>query len=268
MKIGIIASVVFWLGLPREVSSQTMVTPIDPNYGAKVKLVDEFFDRFNGMEITPYINKSQSDYMRQNLLSLFNIGMFKSRKDPLYLEADSLIDFILADSTRLNYTDSLWFAKAKCLATIQGKETELTVWLNVEKRAKDMSKWVIARAEGESLKMTPSKTQHDFMLLPNDHETNFISLHRMTKDTPRQSLRFVRKDFFIDETSVFFALVNMGLLKIEFVTDLQFVFYQVPGYRFYISYFERDKQNCGWLISSFEKISESMKEEFISKMHE
>ena len=268
MKRVIAALTVLWLGHLSDVSAQTMVRPVDPNYGAKVKLVDEFFDRFNGKEITPYINKNQPDYMKQNLLSLFNIGMFKSRKDPLYVKADSLIDFILADSIRLNYTDSLWFAKARCLATFNNKETELTIWLNVEKRTEDMSKWVIARAEGEALKMIPPKTKHDFMLLPNDHETNFISLHRMTKDTPKQSLRFVRKDFSIDETSVFFALINMGQLRIEFVTDLQFIFYQVPGYRFSISYYEREKQNCGWLISSFEKVSESDKEEFISKMHE
>ena len=249
-------------------SAQTMVNPIDPNYGAKVKLVDEFFDRFNGKELTPYIDKNGSDVQKQNLLSLFNIGMFKSRKDPLFLEADSLIAKIIGDSIRLNYTDSLWFAKAKCLAVVNGKETELTVWLNVEKRTEDMSKWVIARAEGEVLKMTPPKTKYDMMLLPNDHETNFISLHRMTKDTPKQSLRFARKDFAIDETSVFFTLISTGMLKIEFVSDLEFVFYQVPGYRFAINYYEREKANCGWLISSFEKVSESEKDKFISIMHE
>lgn len=259
---------ILWLGHLVDASAQTMTRPTDPNYAAKVKLVDEFFDRFNGKEITPYIDKSKANYMKQNLLSLFNIGMFKSRQDPIYIEADSLITKVLKDSIRLNYRDSIWFAKAKCLAIINGKETELTVWLNVEKRTEDMSKWVIARAEGEALKMIPPKTKYDMMLLPNDHETNFLSLHRMTKDTPKQSMRFARKDFSIDETSVFFTLVSMGLLKIEFVTDLQFVFYQVPGYKFVIRYYEREKANCGWLISSFERISEKEKEEFISKMHE
>ncbi len=263
-----VAIVIIWLGHLYDASAQTMVRPTDPNYAAKVKLVDEFFDRFNGKEITPYINKSRPDFKKQNLLSLFNMGMFKSRQDPLYIEADSLIERVLKDSISLNYRDSLWFAKAKCLAIINGKETELTVWLNVEKRTEDMSKWVIARAEGEVLKMIPPKTNHDMMLLPNDHETNFISLHRMTKDTPKQSMRFARKDFCIDETSVFFTLVSMGCLRIEYVTDLQFVFYQVPGYRFAISYYEREKANCGWLISSFQRINENDKEEFISKMHQ
>lgn len=256
------------LGHYINVSAQTLVKPVDPNYGAKVKLVDEFFDRFNGKEITPYINKDQDNCQKQNLLSLFNIGMFKSKKDPLYLKANSLIDKILDDSIQIGYTDSLWFAKAKCLAIYNGKKTELTVWLNVEKRTEDMSKWVIARAEGDILQINPPKTKHDMMLLPNDHETNFISLHRMTKDTPKQSMRFARKDFVVDETSVFFTLVSLGLLKIEYVTDLQFEFYQVPGYKFAISYYEREKQNCGWLISSFEQISDKDKENFILKMHE
>lgn len=260
--------VFLWLGCLVDASAQTMVRPIDPNFAAKVKLVDEFFDRFNGKEMTPYIDKSKTDYKKQNLLSLFNIGLFKSRQDSLYIEADSLIENVLNDNIRLNYRDSIWFAKAKCLAIMNGKETELTVWLNVEKRTEDMSKWVIARVEGEVLKINPPKTKYNMMLLPNDHETNFISLHRMTKDTPKQSVRFARKDFTINETSVFFTLVSMGMLKIEFVTDLQFVFYQVPGYRIAISYYEREKANCGWLISSFERITEKEKEEFILKMHE
>ena len=268
MRKVIVAITLLWLGHLIDASAQSLFKPVDLNYDAKVKLVDEFFDRFNGKEITPYIDKNLADYKKYNLLSLFNGGMFKSRKDPLLTEADSLISKILTDSISLNYTDSVWFAKAKCSAVMNGKETELTVWLNVEKRTEDMSKWVIARAEGNVLKMLPPKTNHDMMLLPNDHETNFISLHRMTKDTSKQSMRFARKDFTIDETSVFFTLVSLGQLKIESVTDLQFVFYQVPGYRFNISYFEREKANCGWLISSFERISESDKEEFISKMHE
>ena len=259
---------VIWLGHFYNASAQTMVRPADPNYAAKVKLMDEFFDRFNGKEITPYIDKSKSDLKKKNLLSLFNMGMFKSRLDPLYVEADSLIMKVLSDSICLNYRDSIWFAKAKCLAIMNSKETELTLWLNVEKRTEDMSKLVIARAEGDFLKLIPPKTKYNMMLLPDDHETNFISLHRMTKDSSKQAMRFARKDFVIDETSVFFTLVSMGLLKIEFVTDLQFEFYQVPGYKFAISYYEREKAICGWLISSFERISEEEKEEFILKMHE
>lgn len=257
-----------WLGCSLNVPAQIMVMPKDPNYDAKVKLVDEFFERFNGKEITPYIDKKRADYRKLNLLSLFNIGMFKSKRDQLYLRADSLIDYILRDSIRINYADTLWFAKAKCLAKIDGRNTEIIVWLNVERRSADMWKWVIARAEGNALKMTPPETKREVMLLPTDHETNFISLHRMTNDTPKLASKFARKDFHLDETSVFFTLISLGKLKIDFVTDIEFVFFQVPGYRFYISYFEREKTNCGWLISSFERISEKDKEMFLRKMHE
>lgn len=245
------------LGRQSHVSSQTLLKPIDKNYEAKVKLVDEFFDRFNGWEYTPYINKELPNYKKQNLLSLFNIEMFKSRNSPLYMQADSLIDFVLDNNVHLNFSDSLWFAKAQCLAKMNGQETDLTIWLNVEKRDSVMLKWVIARVEGEVLKMKPSNSKHDIILFPNDHETNFISLHRLTKDYPKQSLQVARKSFEIDETSVFFTLVNLGVLKIESVTDLEFIFLQIPGYRFRIRYFERENANCGWLISSFEKIAEN-----------
>ncbi len=265
MRIALLLALLSCLSAVR---GQVMVMPKDFNHNAKVKLVDEFFERFNGQEITPYIDRSRADYRKLNLLSLFNIGMFKSRQDTLYLKADTLMDVILTDGVRIAYADSLWFARARCRAVVDGHKTDITLWLSVEPRGDGMFKWVIARAEGKALELAAPATAHETMLLPTDHETNFISLHRMTSDTPHQALNFARKDFSPDPTTVFFALVYAGKLKIESVSDLSFRFLQVPGYEFYIHYFERDKANCGWLISSFAHMSEREKQLFIQKMHE
>ena len=71
----------------------------------------------------------------------------------------------------------------------------------------------------------------------------------------------------MDETSVFLADVYNGLLDIEYVKDLQFVFYQVPGYVFRIKFIERATNNTGWLITSFDKISEIEKDSFLNYLY-
>ena len=54
------------------------------------------------------------------------------------------------------------------------------------------------------------------MLSPDDHETNFISLSRMTQEQPYNIKIFMSKEHEYDETSVFMYLVRTKRLKINF----------------------------------------------------
>ena len=92
---------------------------------------------------------------------------------------------------------------------------------------------------------------------------DFMSLNRITTERDDYITYYANKKFVVDETSVFFSLVYSGLLDIEYVLDLQFVFLQVPGYKFTIKHFERETNNAGWLIDSFKKISNKEKEEYL-----
>ena len=103
--------------------------------------------------------------------------------------------------------------------------------------------------------------------MPDDHETNFMSLHRVTTEKDDLITCYMQKSYPLDETSVFLADVYNGLLDIEYVKDLQFVFYQVPGYVFRIKFIERETNNTGWLITSFDKISEKEKDSFINYLY-
>lgn len=104
------------------------------------------------------------------------------------------------------------------------------------------------------------------MLMPDDHETNFMSLNRMTNETSTYIMDFVRKDAMVDELSVFMTLVKQGLLKIDYVSDLSFTFFQVPGYIFSIRNINRNSQNTGWLIDSIQSISEQQKTDIYNEM--
>lgn len=88
----------------------------------------------------------------------------------------------------------------------------------------------------------------------------------MTTEQPQNVSKFMRKGFGYDPTSAFAYLVHSKKLRIDHVENLEFVFTQVPGYIFHIQYFEREKSNTGWLISSFKAISDKQKDTFLRRV--
>lgn len=239
----------------------------DDLYNTRVKLVDEFFDRFNGKEFRPDIKKDSEDAGLKNLLVLFNASMFKSTQDSVFIEAKTFARKVIEDSIKINYKDSVWIAKATCHGKFKSKSVDFTLYLNVENRRGKLYKWVIAKAEGDIFKLTPSAEKETIMLMPDDHETNFMSLHRITTEKDDYILNYKQKNYSVDQTAVFYTLVNAGLLDIEYVKSLDFLFFQVPGYKFTVSHFERESYNAGWLIGSLKKISEEEKSKFLNYIY-
>lgn len=236
-------------------------------YDSRIKLVDEFFDRFNGKEGHPDISRKDKDYRKKNLMFVFNGRMFKSKEDAKFKELQIFINTVIEKNISINYSDTTWFAKAVCHGKLKGKEVDFTLYLNVEHRKEDMYKWVIAKAEGDVFKLKPSFKSEKIMLMPDDHETNFMSLHRITTEKDDLISCYMQKDYPLDETSVFLSDVYNGLLDIDYVKDLQFIFYQVPNYVFRIKFIERETNNTGWLITDFDKVSEDEKEDFLDYLY-
>lgn len=236
-------------------------------YDSRIKLVDEFFDRFNGKEGHPDISRKDKDYRKKNLMFVFNGRMFKSKEDAKFKELQNFINTVIEKNISINYSDTTWFAKAVCHGKLKGKEVDFTLYLNVEYRKEDMYKWVIAKAEGDVFKLKPSFKSEKIMLMPDDHETNFMSLHRITTEKDDLISCYMQKDYPLDATSVFLSDVYNGLLDIDYVKDLQFIFYQVPNYVFRIRFIERETNNTGWLITDFDKVSEDEKEYFLDYLY-
>lgn len=239
----------------------------DKLYNTRVKLVDEFFERFNGKSLRLDIKEHDEDAKLKNLLVLFNANMFKSLEDSAFIEAIKFAKKVLQDSITIHYHDSTWIAKAICHGTLNGKSVDFTLYLNVENRSGKLYKWVISKAEGSIFELKPSLQKETIMLMPDDHETNFMSLRRITTEKDDYILNYKQKFFSVDQTSVFFAYVNKGLLNIEYVKNLEFIFYQVPEYKFTIGHFDRENYNSGWLIKSLKKISDKEKTEFLKYIY-
>lgn len=229
----------------------------------RIGLLDEFLERFNGEAIHPEISVTSVDGRKKNLMALLDFAQFTSKEDTLFKEASKMMDIVLRDSIRINFSDTTWVAIAHCKGTMGNKNVKFDLFLTVQHRKLDMYKWVINKADGELFSVAPKNDNERIMLDPDSHETNFISLRRATREQPQNINKFMSKSFDYDATSVFTYLVYSGKLKIDYVEDLEFVFTQIPEYIFHVKYFERESQNSGWLIHSFYKSSSSEKATFL-----
>lgn len=239
----------------------------EEQFRASINLVDDFMARFNGDKDKPGTDKNDKDYKTNRILYLFNGKRFKTLQDSLFTEAKDFAKTIVKNNTKIKYSDSTWVAKAECHGKFKGKGIKFTLYLTVEKRQENMYKWVITKASGEPFMLKPSRQAKKAMLMPDDHETNFMSLNRITTEKDDYITYYTNKDFHVDETSVFLSLVYNGLLNIEYVSDLQFIFLQVPGYIFTVKHFDRETFNSGWLIDSFGKISDNEKEDILKYIY-
>lgn len=244
------AIIVFFIQFAK---AQAVITNLlnEELYDARVKLVDEFFDRFNLKELHPNIERD-SNLSVNSILFLFDYEYLQSSKDSVFPMAMKFAKYVVSENVKISYSDTTWTAVAHCKGKLKGKPISLTLHLNVEHRSEDMYKWVITKAEGDILSLKPSFEDERIMLMPDDHETNFVSLRRITTEKDDIITNYRNKDYKLDQTAVFYSLVYYGLLDIDMVERLQFEFHQIPGYIFTVSKVNRETLNSGWLITKLE----------------
>ncbi len=153
------------------------------------------------------------------------------------------------------------------MATFKGKETKFDLYLVVEPRGKGMYKWVIADVAGEIFNLKPSRESDKIMLLPNEHESNFMRLNSLTNEKDDYITLYSENSYAVDRMTVFNTLVYYGYLNIEYVDDISYTFLQVPGYAFTVREFERESTNSGWLIESWIEMSDTEKELIKNQLH-
>lgn len=255
------------MGLSSSIKAQLFDMLNKPMYEARVKLLDEFYARFNGKEQRKDVDKKYSD-RKSNILMLLDFSCFKSKEDASFKAAEVFAERVVQDSVLLNYTDQNWFAKVKCHGLLAKKSVEFSLYLSVEERGVGMYKWVISDVEGDIFSTSRSIDHKELFLRPNDHEQSFASLVRTTEETSRYIDDFVKDNYESDALSVFLTLVRCGLLKIDYVSDVEFLYLQVPGYVFSVKQFERETMNAGWLISSIKECEDSKKVEMLNRLHQ
>lgn len=236
-------------------------------YRGRVKLISEFMQRFNGEEKNPYIDHKAPASEKINLCQLFDTEFILKNRQVREPEAFKFIDSVLQNKVKIQFSDAEWYAKAKCVGSFKGKEVTFHIYLTVESRGKKMYKWVISDVEGEIFNLTPSRESDKIMLYPNEHESDFMRLNSITDEKDDYITLYSSKYQNPNRLTVFNTLVYYGYLNLDYVSDLEYCFLQVPGYIFTIKEFERESTNSGWLISEWSEISDEDKETILQRLY-
>lgn len=235
-------------------------------YLARVKLLDEFFARFNGEEVRNDVAEEYRD-RESNILLLFDLSQFQSKQDSAFIEAKNFAHSAVKNKINLNFEDKNWFARIRCHGTLGKEKVSFFMFLCVEERDSAMYRWSINNVEGDIFLNSRDYPHDELFIMPNDNEQFFQSIRKTTSETYEYIDDYVKKDYKADALSTFLTLVRSNQLKIEAVTDVEFVFLQVPGYMFKVMHFERNSKNAGWLICSCVRLSNECKVKILKTIY-
>lgn len=259
--------VLFCAGILCVSAQTTIIEALDRGqYLARVKMLDEFFARFNCEEMRKDLPEGYPDSV-SNILLLFDFSKYKSRSDSGFVAAKDFAAHVVASKSSLRYEDADWFAKIKCHGKLGQKKIVFNMFLCVEERDSVMYRWAISNVEGDVFLNSRDKPHKELFIYPNDNEQFFQSVIKTTTETYKYIDDYVKREYKADALSTFLALVRCNQLKIEAITDVQFEFLQVPGYAFTVKYFERDNRNVGWLIDSCTEMSDQEKILLLKTIH-
>ncbi len=235
------------------------------------KQVNQFVHRFN-MEEDQFgkpLKKSNPDYRNNKL---------RKKLLPLLFDAHNartsgkLKNFFIEDVTNakhpvyLNFLDKNWYAEVS--ATFINRRNEpvnLIIFLTLEKAGKG-SKWIISNVYDTDLhQLFPVESadkQAKFFLHPQSHELDFMNL-RKALNNPENIEYYSSTDFRPDYLSLFFYLMKKGDLRYRQINSVKFHFFQIKNWYFELSWFNRNENNSGWLISNLKYIDENEKTSLI-----
>ncbi len=235
---------------------------------ASTKQVNQFFRRFNGEEDLKGERYYPEDHMYRNkgLRKTYLENLFNS-ENPYITPAlvQSFVDDMLDDKNPvfLDFHGGNWFAEVSTVFNYKGQDKYLTLFLQLEKDTIG-SKWVITNvyfepfarlfADQDSLRTAGQKFLH-----PMSHELDFMNLVKAFDS--RESLEnYIAWKYHPDFLTLFIYEFKLGNLTFRTVSKVKFHFFQVPGWYFEISDYNRKDFNTGWLISTLMKISPDEKD--------
>lgn len=231
------------------------------DFEAHVKSIDEFMARFNGTESYPGLDAQSADFTLRNLASLFDHAkMMPVQKQ----QARQFIQVVTDSKTQLSFADDAWYAVARCDVKYQGRSTRVTLVLHPEKMRGNRYRWVFCGADSVCGNLIDADKKA--AISPVEHEIHFMELQSIFKNNNQNIFGYRASGYQIDQLSAFLALVQAGSIVFEQVSDLHFVFLEVPGYVFTVEERGRKGPNAGWLISSVQSKTDEEKMQYVNKL--
>lgn len=226
---------------------------------AETKQVNQFFRRFNGEEdekgerYYPKDKLYRSEKLRKKYIGiLFDASNTGLRGDLKVQFAKEVLE--KTQPAILDFHAGNWFAEVKTTFTMNGKTEAVTLFMELEK-AQQGTKWVISKAHADMFDpyFIRDTSRVGRFMHPMSHELDFMNLRKAFNYTDSIS-QFTVKKFAPDHLSLLLYEVKKGDMKFKTVEEVKFHFFQVKGWYFEISEFNRSGYNTGWLISNLVKL--------------
>jgi hypothetical protein len=93
-----------------------------------------------------------------------------------------------------------------------------------------------------------------------------MELQSIFKNDRQHSFGYRKNDYQLDQLSVLLTLIYDGQIDFLSVDETKFYFLNVPDYVFKVEEVGRRGSNAGWLITSFQKVLQSEKTEYITNL--
>jgi hypothetical protein len=237
---------------------------------AESKQVNQFFRRFNGEEdekgnrYYPGDKQYRNPKLRKKYLGILfdesNAGITSALKTDF---GKFVIDN--PQPAVLDFHGGNWFAEVHTTFAMNGQDKPVTLFMVLEKDHLG-SKWVIQKVYAEMFKpyFVRDTTKVGRFIHPMSHELDFMNLRKAFVNTDSVT-QFAEKRFVPDQLSVFLYELKKGNLKFKTVQEVKFHFFQLAGWYFEISEFNRPGYNTGWLISNLVKLNNPSEKEILRR---
>lgn len=235
---------------------------------AQSKQVNQFFRRFNGEEdekgnrYYPRDRQYQSAKLRKKYLgTLFdegNAGIDNKLKTDFAKQA-------LDKPVILDFHGGNWFSEVHTTFTFNGKDQPVVLFMELEKDHLGY-KWVVNRVHADMFVpvFVRDTTRVGRFLHPMSHELDFMNLRKAFANTDSIT-QFTSKSYIPDQLSVFLYEVKRGNLRFKTVNEVKFHFFQLEGWYFELSQFNRPGYNTGWLISNLVRLNSPTEKDLLRK---
>lgn len=270
MRLVIAVVILLIAGITPSLRAQLLDKEDESRLYAETKQVNQFFRRFNGEEdekgerYYPKDKPYRSEKLRKKYIGILfdasNTGMSSALKVQF---AKDVLD--KTHPTILDFHGGNWFSEVNTTFTMNGKTEPVTLFMELEKSHLG-TKWVISRVHADMFDpyFIRDTTRVGKFMHPMSHELDFMNLRKAFNYT--DSIRqFAVKRFEPDHLSIFLYEVKKGNLKFKTVEQVKFHFFQVNGWYFELSEFNRSGYNNGWLISNLVKLNNETEKKLLQK---
>ena len=235
---------------------------------AATKQVNQFFNRFNGEEDLQgnrYYPKDPN-YRNRELRNKYIKLLFDNKNEGIALDSKKKFLQNVNDASDPQYLDfhgGNWFAEVHAKFDYKGKEETVILFLKLQEENVG-SKWVIFKAYFAPFKEyfeVDTATAKNF-IHPMSHEVAFMNLKKIFKD-PEIAAAYAAQDFQPDHLSLVLYEIKQSNLAFNTVAQVKFHFFQLDGWYFELSEYNRPGYNNGWLISDLLEVSPKQRDQLM-----